>query len=149
MLKGINPLLGPDLLHCLRSMGHGDELAIVDGNYPADNHAKRLIRCDGHNVPDVLKAILSVFPIDNTENSISHAINVLYPDSRDQIHNEMVSVVSKQGIESEVTSQMPDVFYNRVKSCFAVIATSESALYGNIILRKGVIENQKIKIVSL
>lgn len=137
----MNPLLGLDLLHCLRSMGHGDELAIVDGNYPAENHAERLIRCDGHNVPDVLNAVLSVFPIDNTENSISHAVNIHYPENRDEIHNEMVSVVSKHGIESEVTSQMPEVFYNRVKDCFAVIATSEGALYGNIILRKGVIEN--------
>lgn len=141
MLKGMNPLLGLDLLHCLRSMGHGDELAIVDGNYPAENHAERLIRCDGHNVPDVLNAVLSVFPIDNIENSISHAVNIHYPENRDEIHNEMVSVVSKHGIESEVTSQMPEVFYNRVKDCFAVIATSEGALYGNIILRKGVIEN--------
>lgn len=141
MLKGINPLLGPDLLHCLRSMGHGDELAIVDGNYPAENHARRLIRYDGHNVPDVLSAVLSVFPIDNIENSISHAVNIHHPNRRDAIHDEMAAVVSKHYIESELTCQKPEVFYNRVKDCFAVVSTSEGALYGNIILRKGVIEN--------
>ena len=143
MLRGLNPILGPDLLHCLRSMGHGDEIAIVDGNYPADSHANRLLRYDGHNVIDMLDAVLSVFPIDNVSNSISHAVNVSYPNVRDEIHNEMVSVVKEHGIENEVTSQMPEVFYNRVKDCYAVIATSESALYANIILRKGVIENKR------
>lgn len=140
MLMGINPLLSPDLLHCLRSMGHGDELAIVDGNYPAENHAKRLIRCDGHNLVDVLNAVLSVFPIDNKENSISRAVNIHYPSKGDAIHDQMAAIVSKNGIKSEVSSQMPEEFYSRVSECFAVIATSERALYGNIILRKGVIK---------
>lgn len=141
MLLGINPILGPDLLHCLRSMGHGDEIAIVDGNYPAESHAKRLIRCDGHNATDILGAVLSVLPIDNEANSISHAVNIHYPGKRDVIHEKMVSVVLENNITTDVTSQNPDVFYNRVKNCYAVIATSEPALYGNIILRKGVIEN--------
>lgn len=143
MLRGLNPILGPDLLHCLRSMGHGDEIAIVDGNYPADSHANRLLRYDGHDVIDVLNAILSVFPIDNISNSISHAVNMNYPNTRYDIHNEMISAVREHGIESEVTAQMPEVFYNRVKNCYAVIATSEGALYANIILRKGVIENKR------
>lgn len=143
MLRGLNPILGPDLLHCLRSMGHGDEIAIVDGNYPADSHANRLLRYDGHNVIDMLDAVLSVFPIDKVSNSISHAVNVGYPNIRDEIHNKMVSVVQEHGIENEVTSQMPEIFYNRVKDCYAVIATSEGALYANIILRKGVIEYKR------
>ena len=139
MLRGLNPILGPDLLHCLRSMGHGDEIAIVDGNYPADSHANRLLRYDGQNVVDGLHAVLSVFPIDNISNSISHAVNVSSPNIRENIHNEMVSVVRENGIKNEVTSQMPEVFYERVKDCYAVIATSEVALYANIILRKGII----------
>lgn len=139
MLRGLNPILGPDLLHCLRSMGHGDEIAIVDGNYPADSHANRLLRYDGQNVVDVLHAVLSVFPIDNISNSISHAVNVSSPNIRENIHNEMVWVVRENGIKNEVTSQMPEVFYERVKDCYAVIATSEVALYANIILRKGII----------
>src|ERR1700712_1456803 len=64
MLKGLNPLLGPELLKVLRAMGHGDEIAIVDGNYPADSDAKRLVRMDGHSATDVLEAILSVMPLD-------------------------------------------------------------------------------------
>jgi L-fucose mutarotase len=120
-------------------MGHGDEIAIVDGNYPADSHANRLLRYDGQNVVDVLHAVLSVFPIDNISNSISHAVNVSSPNIRENIHNEMVSVVRENGIKNEVTSQMPEVFYERVKDCYAVIATSEVALYANIILRKGII----------
>jgi L-fucose mutarotase len=63
MLKGLNPLLGPELLKTLRAMGHGDEIAIVDGNYPADADAKRLVRMDGHNATNILDAILSVMPL--------------------------------------------------------------------------------------
>ncbi|MET0358036.1 MAG: RbsD/FucU domain-containing protein, partial [Pararhizobium sp.] len=65
MLKGLSPLLSPDLLATLRAMGHGDEIAIVDGNYPALEHARRLIRLDGHGVVPVVDAILSVMPIDD------------------------------------------------------------------------------------
>ena len=140
MLHGINPLLGPDLLHCLRSMGHGDELAIVDGNYPAEAHAKRLIRCDGHCVPDILRAILSVLPIDNSTDSLSHAVNIDNPNKKELIHEEMSDTVEKCGVNKKITPQMPEIFYERVRNCYAVIATSESALYGNIVLRKGVIE---------
>ena len=64
MLKGLNPLLGPELLKVLRAMGHGDEIAIVDGNYPADTDAKRLVRMDGHSATAILDAILSVMPLD-------------------------------------------------------------------------------------
>ena len=64
MLKNIDPLLGPELLKVLRAMGHGDEIAIVDGNYPADADAKRLVRMDGHSAPAILDAILSVMPLD-------------------------------------------------------------------------------------
>ena len=67
MLKGLNPLLGPELLKVLRSMGHGDEIAIVDGNYPADTDAKRLVRADGHSASDMLDAILSVMTLDDME----------------------------------------------------------------------------------
>ena len=65
MLKGIDPLLSPDLLRVLRAMGHGDEIAIVDGNYPAEEHGKRVVRLDGHGAPRILEAILSVMPVDD------------------------------------------------------------------------------------
>ena len=65
MLKGIDPLLSPDLLRVLRAMGHGDEIAIVDGNYPAEEHGKRVVRLDGHGAPRILDAILSVMPVDD------------------------------------------------------------------------------------
>lgn len=141
MLHGIDPLLGPDLLHCLRSMGHGDELAIVDGNYPADAHAKRLIRCDGHCVPDILRAVLSVLPIDDLRDSLSHAVNIDNPNKKAPIHEEMSNTVVECGVDKEISPQIPEIFYERVRNCYAIIATSESALYGNIVLRKGIIEN--------
>lgn len=140
MLQGIHPLLGPDLLYCLSSMGHGDEIAIVDGNYPAEAHAQRLIRCDGHSLILVLDAILSVFPIDDSPNAISHAVNINdNPKGRDEIHSQMIEAVQNRNVQMAVTAQQPDSFYQRVKSCFAIVATSEPALHGNIILRKGVI----------
>ena len=64
MLKGIDPVLGPELLAILRGMGHGDEIAVVDGNYPAETDAKRLVRMDGHDAPRIVEAILSVMPVD-------------------------------------------------------------------------------------
>ena len=64
MLIGISPLLGPDLLHALRAMGHGDEIAFVDGNYPAAEHARRLIRADGIALEPMLRAVLGVFPVE-------------------------------------------------------------------------------------
>ena len=74
MLKNINPLLSPDLLRCLRAMGHGDEIAIVDGNYPAETDAKRLIRMDGHDAPAILDAILSVMPVDDMVTSTGRPV---------------------------------------------------------------------------
>ena len=65
MLKGISPLLNPDLLKILAAMGHGDEIVIGDGNFPADSMGKRCVRCDGHSVPELLDAILQLFPLDD------------------------------------------------------------------------------------
>ena len=65
MLKGISPLLNPDLLKILAAMGHGDEIVIGDGNFPADSMGKKCVRCDGHSVPELLDAILQLFPLDD------------------------------------------------------------------------------------
>ncbi|MBL0371517.1 transporter [Rhizobium sp. KVB221] len=142
MLRGIDPVLGPELLATLRTMGHGDEIALVDGNYPGAEHARRLIRADGHDVIRVLDAILSVMPIDDfVENGIFRASvrGDLY--NPDPVHKEMVATCQRWEPARTVIALEPDSFYARVRSAHAIVQTSEPRLYGNIILRKGVVHS--------
>jgi L-fucose mutarotase len=140
MLKGINPLIGPELLKVLRAMGHGDEIAIVDGNYPADTDAKRLIRMDGHGVPEIMDAILSVMPLDEfvPETAFRPAA---YNDPKrvEPIFTEFDAIVARHEPKHKISVLVGDSFYSRVKGAYALIATTERRLYGNIVLRKGVI----------
>ena len=140
MLKGLSPLLGPDLLKILRAMGHGDEIAIVDGNYPADTDAKRLVRMDGHSATDVLDAVLSVMPLDEmVPDSAFRPAAYLDPKRMEPVFTEFETIVKKWEPKRHLSNLVGADFYNRVKGCYAIVATSERRLYGNIVLRKGVI----------
>lgn len=140
MLKGINPLIGPELLKVLRAMGHGDKIAIVDGNYPADTDAKRLIRMDGHGVPDVMDAILSVMPLDEFVPETAFRPAAYNDPLRiEPIFKEFDSIVARHEPRFKISVLVGEQFYSRVKSAYALIATTEPRLYGNIVLRKGVI----------
>jgi L-fucose mutarotase len=140
MLKGINPLLGPELLKILRAMGHGDEIAVVDGNYPADTDAKRLIRMDGHGVPDIMDAILSVMPLDEfVPDTAFRPAAYDDPMRMEPIFQEFDALVARHEPKYKITVLVGEQFYSRVKRAYALIATTERRLYGNIILRKGVI----------
>jgi L-fucose mutarotase len=142
MLKGIDPILSPELLKVLCEMGHGDEVIIADGNFPAAAIAQRLIRCDGHNVPDVLEATLKVFPLDiYVETAVSLMSVVPGDDVKPTIWEEYRKIVKASG---EAFSDFEFVerfdFYERAKKAYAVVATSEGALYANIILKKGIVK---------
>lgn len=140
MLKGIDPVLGPDLLACLRAMGHGDEIALVDGNYPGLEHGRRLVRADGHGVIRVLDAILSVMPVDDfVPQAIFRATVKNQLDLLDPVHEEMVVTCSRHAPGIKVIPLAGEHFYPRVMAAHAVVQTSEPRLYGNIILRKGVV----------
>ncbi len=140
MLKGINPLLGPELLKVLRAMGHGDEIAIVDGNYPADTDAKRLVRMDGHSATDILDAILSVMPLDEMVPDCAFRPAAQNdPRRMEPVFVDFENVVKQYEPKRHLAVLIGAEFYSRVKSCYAIVATSEARLYGNIILRKGVI----------
>ena len=140
MLKHIDPLLSPELLFALRAMGHGDEIALVDGNYPGLTDARRLIRLDGHGVVAVLNAVLSVLPIDEfVDEAIFRATVKQDRDTLDPVHREMVECCARHVPDIKVVPLLPADFYARVKGAHALIQTSEPRLYGNIILRKGVI----------
>lgn len=140
MLKGINPLVGPELLSILRSMGHGDEIAVVDANYPAVSHAKRLVRMDGHSAPAVIDAILSLMPLDRDVPEAAFRPCAFGDCDRiEPIYEEFQSSIDRlePGIILVPIVGLP--FYERIKAAYAIVASGEGRLYGNIILRKGVI----------
>ncbi len=139
MLIGIPPILGPDLLSTLRSMGHGDEIAIVDGNYPAQDHARRLIRADGHGVLDLLGAILTLLPLDTGTPAILRAGLGNDPARLADIHHRIDALCRTLRPEQTVTPLAGDALYPRIRAAHTIIATSDTALYANVILRKGVI----------
>ncbi|HQU67613.1 MAG TPA: RbsD/FucU domain-containing protein [Albidovulum sp.] len=140
MLIGLDPVLGPDLLALLRSMGHGDEIAIVDGNYPALTDARRLVRADGLGLIPVLRAVLSVLPIDTSvPQAVFRAVNAAQPDRPDPVHEEIIALCAGMVPAHPVAPLDPAAFYNRVKAAHAIVATSEPRFYANVILRKGVI----------
>jgi L-fucose mutarotase len=136
MLININPLLGPDLLYTLRAMGHGDEIAIVDGNYPAETDGKRVIRADGHTASAMLNAVLSVMPIDTL---VEQAVFIPSVEGEQTVHTAFGAAIAASAPGVKIFPLKGAAFYDRVRSAHAIIATSEPALYGNIILRKGVI----------
>ena len=140
MLIGIPALLGPDLLATLRAMGHGDEIALVDGNYPAEEQARRLVRADGHHLIPVLDAILSVLPVDDAVPEALFRASVKgNPSIADPVHPAIEAIRARHAPGRKVVALAGADFYARVKSAHAIVATSEPRLYANIIIRKGVI----------
>ncbi|MCU0800420.1 MAG: transporter [Rhodobacteraceae bacterium] len=138
MLLGLPPILGPDLLFALRAMGHGDEIALVDGNYPAQDHARRLVRADGHGVLVMLEAILQVLPIDrDMPPGIFRAAQNNDRNQTGAIHAEIDALCGRFGHMTEALDGA--VLYPRIRSAHTIVATSEMALFANVILRKGVI----------
>lgn len=140
MLKGIPSILSPELLKILMEMGHGDEIVIGDGNFQAANYAQRLIRCDGHGVPELLNAILKFMPLDTYVEKPVSFMSVVPGDPEPLIWEEYQEIINKhEGKEIEIEYLERFDFYERAKKSYAIIATGETALYANIILKKGVI----------
>lgn len=140
MLKNIPPLVGADLLHALRSMGHGDEIAIVDANYPAASAGPELVRMDGHSATDVLDAVLTLMPLDEFVEDSAVLMQVVGdPTKREPIMDSFAEIVAKHDPEVTLQSVERFAFYERVFGAYAVVQTGERRLYGNIILKKGVL----------
>lgn len=140
MLIGIPPLLGPDFLGVLRAMGHGDEIAIVDGNYPALDHARRLIRADGHGILVVLEAVLTVMPLDQAVPAALFRASLNNdPAEAGEIHRQIDSLFARMAPGMTVVPLAGEALYPRIRAAHAIVATSETALFANVILRKGVI----------
>lgn len=140
MLIGIPPLLGPDFLAALRAMGHGDEIAIVDGNYPAAEHARRLVRADGHGVLAVVQAVLTVMPLDlAVPAALFRASLNNDPAQKGEIHSQIDALFARMAPGMTVVPLSGEALYPRIRGAHAIVATSEMALFANVILRKGVI----------
>ena len=141
MLKNIPPIISGELMTVLLEMGHGDEIVLADGNFPSSAIAQRLVRCDGHGVVEVLEAILKFFPLDiYVEKPVALMAVVPGDDTKPLIWEEYRGIIKDSGEkfdEFEFVERFD--FYERAKKAFAVVATSEAALYANIILKKGVV----------
>ncbi|MBD0415970.1 RbsD/FucU family protein [Oryzicola mucosus] len=140
MLIGIPAILGPELLFTLRSMGHGDEIALVDGNYPAHEHGRRLIRADGIELIEMLDAILQVMPVDDfVEQALFRYVVKGDPAHLEPVHHEMTEVCARRVPGFDIAALDTTAFYTRVRNAHTVVATSEPRLYANIVIRKGVV----------
>jgi len=141
LLKLIPNILSPELLKVLMEMGHGDELVIADGNFPSSSVAQRLVRLDGIAIPQILEAVLKLFPLDTyTEKPVS-LMAVTPGDNVKPVIWEEYKKIIKESREpfSEFDYIERFAFYERAKKAYAVVATGELALYANIILKKGVV----------
>ena len=141
MLKGIDPLLSPDLLQVLAAMVHGDEILIDDANIPAFALAARLCRLDGANTSSALRAILSVLPLDQyVEQPAAIMAVVDDPDAIPETEVEFRSLLDAAEGKSVAIQRLERFsFYDRAREMFAIVITGEQRLYGNIILTKGVV----------
>ena len=144
MLKGIPPIISPELLKVLCEMGHSDRLVIADGNFPAESKGKnaRVIRCDGHGTTELLDAILQLFPLDTY---VEHPVSLMAVMAGDTVetpiwedYNRVITRHDSRGAAC-VTQIERFAFYEEAKQAYAIIATSEKALYANIMLQKGVL----------
>lgn len=145
MLKGIPKILSPELLKVLCEMGHSDRLVIADGNFPSESMGKnaKVIRCDGHGVPELLEAILTVFPLDTYVEAPVSLMQVMPDDNAETpIWDEYKEIISKYDERGERAIGQTErfAFYDEAKTAYAIIATGESALYANIMLQKGVVK---------
>ena len=143
MLKGIPNLLTPDLLKILMEMGHGDTIVIGDGNFPAASMAKdsKLVRLDGHNACEVLDAILQFFPLDTyVESPVTLMEKVPGDDVETPIWDEFKAIVEKYEPGTKIGHIERFKFYDEAKKAYAVVSTSEAALYACVILKKGVLK---------
>jgi L-fucose mutarotase len=140
LLKHIPANLTPELLKLLMEMGHGDEIVIADGNFPAASHAQRLVRLDGQSIPEVLESMMKLFPLDTYAKSAVLYMATAEGDADPEIWEEYFEIFKKaKEAPSSIRQLERFEFYDRAKKAYAIIATSETALYANVILKKGVI----------
>jgi L-fucose mutarotase len=141
MLKGVPAILSPELLKVMMEMGHGDELVIGDGNFPAASMSRRLLRADGHGVAELLEAIMKFFPLDSFVDRPVALMQVVPGDPTKPTIWEKYRSILKAADDKFEDFELVErfAFYERARQGYAILATGEEALYANIILKKGVV----------
>ena len=142
MLINIDPILSPELLHALRSMGHGDKLVLADANFPSASLAKKLIRLDGVNIPNAAKAILSVLPLDSFVDYPVERMEIDgNPNEINDVHQDLIDVLKiSAGDKWEVGSIERFKFYEKAKQAYMIVSTTDARAFGCFIITKGVIK---------
>ncbi len=140
MLKGISPLLSPQLLEVLASMGHGDEIILADAHFPGHTVNNRVIRADGLKIAPLLEAILPLFELDSYVKHPLIMMQVVKGDTRDpDVEKQYLESIRKTNPQIAGAKRIDRFeFYERAKNAFAIVMTGETAKYGNILLKKGV-----------
>lgn len=143
MLKGIPPILPPDLVKYLMEMGHSEHLTIADAHYPAESYGKRIVRCPGATVPQILDAVLTLMPLDTY---VLPAVNFMAVVEGDPIGTpgvwaEMETVIEKHEPGSEIGFLDRYDFYEESKQSFVIVQSGDQAQYANVILRKGIVRS--------
>jgi L-fucose mutarotase len=139
MLKGIPPIVTPDLLHALASMGHGDTIAIVDANFPAASVGRRVIPVTGAGAPEVFAAVLALLPLDVGDEPAAWTMEVAGDaEAIPEPVADFAAVLADHDLaDIEIGHLERHAFYERAREAYAVVRTSELRPYGNILLVKG------------
>jgi len=141
MLKNLSPLHTPELLHTLASMGHGDDIVVVDAHFPAVSMAKRVLRLDGVSAPAALQAVLQLIPLDTFVDDPALRMEPVHdPNEIPEVQKEFQKVIDQEEGQHVPLARIERyAFYERAKSAFAIIATGELRPYGCVIIKKGVV----------
>lgn len=140
MLKGISPLISPELLKVLCEMGHGDEIVLADANFPAESMGQRVVRADGIGAAELLRAILPLFPLDQYDESNFVLMSVVPGDPIEPvIWDEYRATLTAYEPDAKIQTIDRFAYYERAKKAYCIVATGESAQCANILLKKGVI----------
>ena len=142
MLRNIPAILSPDLLMILRAMGHGDEIVIADANFPATSMGQRVARLDGIPATEVLEAVLRIMPLDAFVDDPAQTMQVVgNPSAVPEIVARFQEIVNNEADNpAQIRTLERFAFYERAKAAYAIVQTGETRLYGNIILKKGIIK---------
>ncbi|WP_416065321.1 RbsD/FucU family protein [Rhizobium sp. ZK1] len=146
MLKGIHPLLGPDLLYALKSMGHGDDIVIADANFPASSMGPDVIRADGVSATAMAEAILTHMPLDTFVPQSAWRMEVVGdPKAVPEVCAEFQEIVTRRAGSFSIASVERFAFYEMARKAAYIVATTEFRLYGNLILKKGVVHPHEVQ----
>ena len=140
MLKGISPIISPDLLSVLARMGHGDEIIFADAHFPGETFNSNVLRADGIKIPELLEAVLPLFELDSYVDVPLIMMAAVEGDTLDpSVESSYLEKIKLTNPQISATERIDRfAFYERAKNAFAVVMTGETAKYGNIILKKGV-----------